>query len=160
MKEAVLSLLIGMIICFLDGPLVVILMWGFGLFCPWAMLFIWSIFVAFKVGNESLIFKTLDMLIDILEAWAYDLPVWLLEDLLLLLSKDFLGWKYLEMALISFLDLAGRGGVLLIETGFDLGMSFLELPLGRGICRVNLEEILVLRLFIFWSVNKASHLDT
>ena len=34
MKDDVLSLLIGMIMYFLDGPLVVILMRGFGLFCP------------------------------------------------------------------------------------------------------------------------------
>jgi len=54
-------------------------------------------------------------------------------DLSVLLVKGFLGWKYLEMMLISFLDLAGRGGrggALLIVTGVDLGVSFLELPLG------------------------------
>jgi len=57
-------------------------------------------------------------------------------DLSVLLAEGFLGWKYLEMMLISFLDLAGRGGrgsALLIVTGVDLGVSFLELPL-EGEC--------------------------
>jgi len=39
MKEDVLLLLIGMMMCFLDGPLVVILICGFGLLCLWMMLF-------------------------------------------------------------------------------------------------------------------------
>ena len=71
---------------------------------------------------------------------------------MLLLIKDFLEWKYLEMMLISFLDLARRGGkgsTLLIETEVDLGKSFLELPLGEGVRGVNFEEILDLRLFVF-----------
>ena len=162
MKDEVLSLLIGMITCFLDSPLVVVLMCGFGRFWPWTMLFTWSILLAFKAGNVSLIFKTSDMLVEVLEAWAYDLPVWTLEDLLLLLSKGFLGRKYLEITLISFLDLARRGGrdrALLIVTGVDLGVFFLEIPWGGGERGVNLDEILDLRLFNFWSVNKASHLD-
>jgi len=53
----------------------------------------------------------------------------------------------------------GRGGALLIVTGVDLGVSFLELPLGGGMRGVNFEAILALRVFDFWSVNNASHLD-
>ena len=68
MKDDVLSLLIGMIMYFLDSPLVVILMRGFGLFCPWTMLFTWLIFLAFKVENISLIFKMSDVLVEVLEA--------------------------------------------------------------------------------------------
>ena len=68
MKDDVLSLLIGMIMYFLDGPLVVILMHGFGLFCPWTMLFTWLIFLVFKAGNISLIFKMSDVLVKVLEA--------------------------------------------------------------------------------------------
>ena len=37
-KDETLSLLIGMITCFLDGPLVVIWIWGFTLFCPLTIL--------------------------------------------------------------------------------------------------------------------------
>ena len=73
-------------------------------------------------------------------------------DLLLILTKGFLRWKYLEIALISFLVLArrgGRGGTLLMVTGVDLGIFFLELLLGRGIRGVNFEDILVLRVFNF-----------
>ena len=63
------------------------------------------------------------------------------------------------MTFTSFLDLAGRGGgggTLLIVTGTDLGDSFFELPLGEGIRRENLEDILALRLLVLLSVNKAS----
>ena len=69
-KDEMLSLLIGMMICFLDGPLVVILIHGFGLLCPLTMLFTWSIFLAFKAGNVSLIFKTSEVLVEVLEACA------------------------------------------------------------------------------------------
>jgi len=105
MNEEMLSLLIRMMICFLDGPLVVILIRGFGLSCPLTMLFTWSILLALRDGNVSLIFKTSDVLTEFLEAWAYDLGV----DLLEVLPEGFLAWKYLEMTFISFLDLAGRG---------------------------------------------------
>jgi len=135
MNEEMLSLLIGMMICFLDRPLVVILMRGFGLLCPLTMLFTWSILLAFRDGNASLIFKTSDVLTELLVAWAYDLGVDLLGGFLALLPEGFLAWKYLEMTFISFLDLAGRGGrggALLIVTGNDLGASFLGLPVGGG----------------------------
>ena len=154
MKEEILLLLIRMMMCFLDSPLVVILIWGFGLLCPWTILFTWSIFLAFKVGTVSLIFKMTDVLVEVLETYVYDLVVWLLDNLLVLLSKVFLGWKYLEMTFISFLDLAGRGergGALLIMTGVNLGVSFLELPLGRDIHRVNFEERNKLKPFLQWN---------
>ena len=69
----------------------------------------------------------------------------------LLLTVDFLGWKYLEITLI-FLDLAdsgGRGSALLIVTGTDFGISFLLLPLAREILGVNFEEIFDLRVLVF-----------
>ena len=75
---------------------------------------------------------------------------------------DFLNWKYLDIAFISFLDLAGRGGgggALLIVTGVDLGASFLELPLVGGMRGVNFDEILFLSILVLWSVNNESHLD-
>ena len=67
-------------------------------------------------------------------------------------TMDFLGWKYLEMTLISFLDLASRGGrgsALLIETVIDFGISFLLLLLVGGIQGVNFEEILALSMLVF-----------
>jgi len=90
MNEEMLSLLIGMMICFLDGSLVVILMRGFGLFCPLTMLFTWSTLLAFRDGNASLIFKTSDVLTELLVAWAYDLGVDLLVGFLALLPEGFL----------------------------------------------------------------------
>jgi len=162
MNEEMLSLLIGMMICFLDGPLVVILIRGFGLLCPLTMLFTWSILLAFRDGNASLIFKTSDVLTKLLAAWVYDLGVDLLGGFLALLPEGFLAWKYLEMTFISFLDLAGRGGkggALLIVTGDDLGASFLGLPVGGGMQVVNLDEILVLSVLVFWSVCKISQWD-
>ena len=92
------------------------------------------------------------MLVVVLDACAYDLLVCNLADLLMLLVKGFLGWKCLEMTLIFFLDLArsgGRGSVLLMVTGVDLGVFFLELPLGGGMQGVNFEAILALRVFDF-----------
>ena len=74
---------------------------------------------------------------------------------------DFFGWKYLEMMLISFLDLAGRGGrggALLIVTGTDFGNSFLLLPLVWIDLGVNFEDIFDLSVLVFWSVYNASHL--
>jgi len=65
--------------------------------------------------------------------------------------------------LISFLDLAGRGGsggALLMVTGEDFGTSFLLLlPLGAsvGILGVNFDAILALRVFVLLSVCKTSH---
>ena len=65
------------------------------------------------------------------------------------------------MVLISFLDLAGkggRGGALLIVTRDDLGASFLLLPFDVGILGVNLDEILALSVLVLLSVNNTSHL--
>ena len=73
----------------------------------------------------------------------------------LLSTVDFFDWKYLEMMLISFLDLAsrgGRGGALLIVTGTDFAISFLLLPLVRIVLRVNFEDIFDLSVLVFWSV--------
>ena len=67
-------------------------------------------------------------------------------------TVDFLGWKYLEIVLTSFLVLAGRGrggGTLLIVTGTGFTISFL-LPLLVGIdLRVNFDDIFALRVFDF-----------
>ena len=73
----------------------------------------------------------------------------------LLSTVDFFDWKYLKMMLISFLDLAGRGGrgrALLIVTGTDFTISFLLLPLVRIVLGVNFEDIFDLSVLVFWSV--------
>ena len=77
-----------------------------------------------------------DVLVVVLDACAYDLLVCNLADLSMLLVEGFLGWKCLEMMLISFLDLTRsgeRGGALLVVMGVDLGVFFLELPLREEI---------------------------
>ena len=68
MKDNALSLLIGIIMFFLDGPLVVILMRGLSLLCPFMMSLTWLIFLVLRAGNVSLIFKTSDVLNVDLEA--------------------------------------------------------------------------------------------
>jgi len=68
MKDDALSLLIGIIMFFLDGPLVVILMQGLNLLCPFTMSLTWLIFLALRARNVSLIFKTSDVLNVDLEA--------------------------------------------------------------------------------------------
>ena len=65
---------------------------------------------------------------------------------------DFFGWKYLEMMLISFLDLAGRGGrggALLIVTRTGFAISFLLLLLVGIVLGVNFEDIFDLSVLVF-----------
>ena len=162
MKDNILSVFIG---SFLEGPLVVDWIRGFCWFFPLTILFTWSIFLAFRAGNVSLIFKTSDVEDSNLEAWAYDLLDWELRELLslfFLLFSGFLEWKYLEITFISFLDLArrgGGGGALLIVTRIDLGESFFELLLVGGIREVNFDDIFDLRILVLRSVYNVSHLD-
>ena len=76
---------------------------------------------------------------------------------------DFFDWKYLEMTLISFLNLASRGGkgkALLIVTRTGFAISFLLLLLVRIVLRVNFEDIFDLSVLVFWSVYNMSHLAT
>ena len=164
-KDEMLPELIGIMICFLEGPLVVDWSRGFCWFFPLMMLLTWSIFLAFKDGNASLIFKTSDEEEVVLDAWVYDRLFWELKGFEPLFFSElscFLVWKYLEMTFTSYFDFAGRGGgggALLTVTGTDLGGSFLELPFGGGTCGVNFDEIFALRVLVFLSVYSASHLE-
>jgi len=96
-------LLIGMIICFLDSPLVIIWIHGLVLWLPLTMFWIWLIFFALRAGKASLILMTSDVLVLCLEAYMYDF--W--GCLVTLASLIFL--KYLEIWLTSFCNLAGIG---------------------------------------------------
>ena len=154
-KDKTFSLLIGMITCFLDGPLVVILIWGLGLFWPLTMLFIWSIFCVLSDGNVSLIFSMSDMLTEGLKAYVYDFPGLALLPLAVFSTDNFLGWKYLEMILISFLVLARRGRgdrTLLIVTGTNFAMFFLSLLCCVIVLGVNFNKTLALRVLALLSV--------
>ena len=73
MNNSTFSLLIGMITCFLDGPLVVIWILGFGLDNPLTMLLIWSIFSTLRVGTVFLSLRTSAVLTVGFVAWAYNL---------------------------------------------------------------------------------------
>jgi len=56
------------------------------------------------------------------------------------------------MTLISFLDLArrgGRGGALLMVTETDFGLSFLLLLFIGEVLGINLDEIFYLRVLVF-----------
>jgi len=61
MKALMLSLLMEMITCFLEGPLVVIWIFGFDFIFPLMMLLTWSIFLALSAGNVSLILRMSDI---------------------------------------------------------------------------------------------------
>ena len=87
MNELLLSLLMEMIICFLDGPFVVIWICGLGFGLPLMMLLTCSIWLAFKAGKDSLILSTSEVLTVCLEAWAYDLVSFIEFDVVLLLLK-------------------------------------------------------------------------
>jgi len=65
-------LLIGMITCFLDGPLVVIWICGLALGLPLTMFWIWLIFFVLRAGKVSLILMTSDVLVLCLEAYTYE----------------------------------------------------------------------------------------
>jgi len=67
-NASTLSLLIGIMTCFLDGPLVVIWILGFGLDDPLMILLTWSIFSAFRVGKVFLILRTSAVLTVFFEA--------------------------------------------------------------------------------------------
>jgi len=149
MKELELSLFMGTIICFLDGPFVVICMRGLGLGFLFTMLLTLLIWLAFKAGKDSLILSISDVLVGCLEVWAYDLVGFARLDLVLI------SLKYFEIILTSLLDLArsgGREGAFSIETGAGLAISSLLLLLLGIALRVNLEEIFFLRVLVLLSV--------
>ena len=82
----------------------------------------------------------------------YDLLELLFLSWSLFSTVGFLGWKYLEIMLTSFLVLARRGSgsrTLLMETGARLTISFLLPLLERVVLGVNFEEILALRVLDF-----------
>ena len=139
----------GTMICFLDGPFVVIWMRGLGLGFPFTMLLTLSIWLAFKAGKDSLIFSTSYVLDGCFDVWAYDLVGLARLDLLLVILK------YFEILLTSLFDLAGRGGrggAFSIEVGTGLGISFLLLFLMGAVLGVNLAEIFALRVLVLLSV--------
>ena len=140
MNFILLSLLIGIIICFLDGPFIVIWIHGFSFEVPLMILLIWSIFFVPIDGNISLILMTSDVLIFCFEAWVYDFGGCLLVLAGLLLLKN------LEIMLTSFWDLAEIGeGILSIFARDGLLISLLFLPVVGWIFRVNLAAIFLLR---------------
>ena len=96
-----------------------------------------------------------DVLTGGLETCAYDFPGLVLLSLVVFSTANFLGWKYLEMVLISFLVLAGRGGrggTLLIVTGTNFGIPFLLLLCCGIDFGVNFDETLTLRVLALLSV--------
>ena len=146
-----LSLLIGMMICLCDGPLVVILIWCLGLRFPLTISLIWPIFFTPMDGNISLILITSDVLVLSLDTWVY---------ILLFLGvciSSCLFLKYLEMTLTSFWDLAGiRGGILLVLAGVDFAFSLEGLWGAKWILGVNLAAIFLLRVLDLLLVKSAS----
>ena len=160
MKVKAFSALMGMMMCFLEGPFVVILIHSLGLLCLLTMLCTWSTFLALREGNASLIFKTSDVFAAGLVAWAYDFPRLPLD--VLFSSKWFLDWKYLGMVLMSFFGLVDKeergGGALLTVTGVDFGIFLLPLPLTIGVLGVNFDEIFDLSVLVLRSVWTESHL--
>ena len=139
MNLILLSLLMGIITCFLEGPFIVIWIQGFILGVPLTMLLIWSIFFVLMEGNTSLILITSDMLVFCFKAWAYDF-----EGCLVLIASLLL-LKYFEITLTSFWDLAGIDkGILSIFARIGLLISLLFLPVADRIFRVNLAVIFLL----------------
>jgi len=139
MNFMLFSLLMRIIMCFLDSPFVVIWIQGFAFVLPLIMLLICSILLAPIVGNASLILMTSDVLIFYFKAWVYNF--W--GCLVLLAGLMFL--KYLEIWLTSFWDLVGVGGrILSIFAGVSL-LIILFLLVAGWIFGVNFAAIFFLR---------------
>ena len=133
MNFIILSPFIGIIICFLDGPLVVIWIQGLGLGLPLMIFWTWSILLTPRDSKAFFILMTSSVWLEGLEACAYDLlPV-------LLTGACFIFLKNLEIWLTSldnFTEIKGRSFLILIGTnlyllvlllltmGFTLGVNF------------------------------------
>jgi len=153
MNLVVFLLLIRMIICFLDSPLVIIWICSLALGLPLTMFWIWSIFFVLRTEKASLILMTSDVLVPCLEAYIYDFR----GCLVILASLIFL--KYLEIWLISFCDLVEiSGGIFSILTGISLLMDLFLLET-NGIFKVNFTKNFCLRMFKFLLAISESHLD-
>ena len=117
MNLLILSLLIGIMTCFLDRPLVVIWICSLGLEDLVMILWIWSTFWAFNAGKMSLILMTSKVLLadlDVCALYCFEACTYnLLELLKPLLNLLFL--KYLEIWLTSFCNLAEIGGQHFID---------------------------------------------
>ena len=149
MKVLLFSILIVPIICFLDGPFIVIWIQGFRFGLPLTMLLIWLIFFALRVENNSLILSISEVFAVCFDTWAYDLFGFSgSADILLF-------WKYFKITLTSFFNLARRKGgsrAFSIVTRTCLVISLL-LSLGFSTTLgVNLEEIFALRVVELLSV--------
>ena len=142
-----------MMICFLDGSLVIIWIHGLAFGLLLTILWIWLIFLALRAGKLSLILMTLDVLVPCLETCMYDLGGCLET----LASLMFL--KYLEIWLTFFVNLVEiRSGIFSILAGVGLSLDLL-FPLDGGeIFGVNFAEIFCLREFKFLSAMSESYL--
>ena len=104
MNLALLSLLIGIITCFLEGPFVIIWMQCFSFIVPLTILLIWSIFFTSIEENASLILIILEVLMFYLKTWAYNMVDFLR-------SANLLFLKYFEIILISWIKHNFRSSV-------------------------------------------------
>ena len=139
-------MLIKIIICFLDGSLVVIFNLGFGF--PDSLTILWILLV-WSLGNTFLIFKI--SLVDGIDACAYNLTTSFFSDVLLVF---FL--KYLEISFTFFWVLAEIGdGSLSMLAGLSMNFLLLEGFLTSWILRVNLNETNCLKDFLAESTLRA-----
>ena len=139
-----------MITCFLDRPLVVILIWGFGLLSLLMIFWIFLILLAWSLGNFSLIFKVSLIMFPANKAWAYDFFLNFFP-----LGRSFF-LKNLVKSLTFFSNFAGIGrgrdetkasfSVVLVSLNFSVLIVF----------SVNLDTTLFLRDTLF-STYKTSY---
>ena len=147
-----ITLFIGMITCFLERPLVVMLIFGLTLsFEPLITLCIFSIFLLGRLGNIFLILSiSLAMFFRVTGlgclsgevAFAYNFFCWELMFFL----------KYFDNSLTSFCDLAEtRGGIEEMKVGFTIFLPSL-LFVDLGTCGVNLDFTLFLKVVLALSI--------
>ena len=108
-------------ICFLDRPLVIILIQGLGLLSPLIIYWMLLMLLALRVGKASLIFRILLILLPPLKTCAYNMSH------LLVVQTGTFALKNLEIFLISLRVFAEIGGgslsilaSLLVSLSFNL----------------------------------------
>ena len=127
MKNFLLISYMETMIWFLDGLLVVMLMYGLGLPLPLIILWMLSIFFVLRVGNTSLILRMFLVLLLVIKVCTYDLPG------LALAWDGFFILKNLEILLTSLGILAGIRGSNLSTLASLLVFFFLDLLLLTGL---------------------------
>ena len=153
-KLVLLSLFIGTMTCFLDGPFIVMIILGLDLPSSLMIFCIFFIFFAWRFGRTFLILRTSLVLLSEYNAWAYNLLLFLFLFIELVILKN------LEISLISLGNLAGisKGNLLMLTDLSVFFSSFFPFFIGLTF-RVYLKDIFYLKELLFLLAKSKFHLE-